>query len=758
MRTPDRSGYINPGSSQTTGHDKHVMDYVRILYKRRWIALPVFLVVFLIGAVNALRKVPVYQSRVQLLIEKDTPNVATLDQMFQSQDGWMSDEFYQTQYRILQSRTLARRTIDQMKLWDAPRLGNGPVPKASISVMGLFWSGVYSVIDLAKGTFADDTPAPTTTPAAPVELADNLPAETAAQSGRIDQFLGGLSVVPVRNSRLVEVRYTNTDPVFAAAAANAVAKTYIQQSMELKFNTSKEATDWLSGQLGEQRKAVEASEAALQAFREKNGAVAISDSGSDIVVARLADMNAALTKAKTERINKESLYNQLRAVEGTSGIDALPLILANEFIQKLRSDLTDLQRQQAQLAERYGPRHAEMIKIKTAIDSADAKLRLEIMKVVESQKNEYQAALAEERSLQSALDAQKGEAMSMNRRGIEASVLQRELESNREIYESLLQRTKETGISSERRSTNIRVIDEAEVPRGPISPNVPRDLMMSMATSLLLAVGLAFFFEQIDNRIRTPQEMKAHLGVPFLGMVPSTGKNSDANPLITGNVPANFAEAIKTIRTNLLFSSADEGLRTLVVTSAGPGEGKSIVAANIALALAQAGQRVLLVDADMRRPRVHEIFQSAQEPGLSNVLTGNSKLSESLRKSTSVEGLWTLSSGHIPPNPAELLGSRRYIDFLTSLESHFDWTIVDTPPILAVTDSAIAGRHASGVVYVVASDKTSRQAAQEALGQLEQAGVHVLGSVLNRVDLVKHPYYYAAYYRKEYAKYYVNAG
>lgn len=751
MLTPERQ-HAN-GATQHVHNDKHLMDYVRVLYKRRWIVIPVFLLVFTIGAVNALRQTPMYQSRVQLLIEKDAPNVATLDQMFQTQDGWMADDFYQTQYRILQSRTLAKQTIDAMKLWDARRLGNGPEPKAAISLTGLAMGGVRSALSFAKSMVASEPPAPAA-PAVEPRSKD----ETAAQSARIDEFLGGLSIVPVRNSRLAEIRYTSSDPVFAAEAANAVAKAYIQQNMEFKFNTSKEAADWLSERLAEQRKAVEASEAALQEFREKNGTVAVADAGSDIVVARLTDLNSALTKAKTERINKESLYNQLRSAEGTGGVDALPVILSNDYIQKMRSDLSDLQRQQAQLAERYGPRHAEMIKVRSAIESAEAKLKLEISKVVESVKTEYEAAYAEERSLQSALNSQKGEALSLNRKSIEASVLQRELDSNRQIYESLLQRTKETDISSERRTTNVRVIDEAEVPRGPISPNVPRDLMISLGTSLLLAIGLAFFFEQMDNRIRTPQEMKAYLHVPFLGMVPVTPREKDggANPLMNGQVAPNFSEALKTIRTNVLFSSAEEGLRTLVVTSAGPGEGKSIVAANLAMALAQAGQRVLLIDADMRRPRVHEIFDTPQEPGLSNILTGNAKVTEAVRRSP-VSGLWVMSSGHIPPNPAELLGSRRYLDLIASLEDHFDWAIVDTPPVLAVTDSAVAGRHASGVVFVVASDKTSRHAAQEAVSQLESASVHIVGTVLNRVDLVRHPYYYSSYYRKDYAKYYTKA-
>ncbi|HTK29886.1 MAG TPA: polysaccharide biosynthesis tyrosine autokinase [Vicinamibacterales bacterium] len=757
MKTPNRPQNPALAAAHVGPEERQLMDYVRILYKRRWIAAPVFLLVFVIGAVNALRQIPIYQSRVQMLIETDSPKVAKLDQMFQTQEGWYNDDFYQTQYRILQSRTLAKRTIDAMKLWDAPRLGNGPEPKAAISVTGMAWTAVDAAIALAKKPFADDQPArPEAAPTA--EAPADKTGETAAESGRIDEFLGGVTIVPVRNSRLVEIRYTSSDPQFAAAAANALAKAYIDQNMEFRFNASKDAADWLGSRLGEQRKALESSEAALQAYKEKNGAVSVAENASsNIVVQRLTDLNAALTKAKTERITKEAQYNQLKSAEGSGALDTLPSVLANEYIQKLKTELADAQRNAATLAQRYGERNPEMIKATGAVQAADAKLHAEIAKVAESVKNEYETALSQERTLQGALDSQKHEALSLQSKGIEFGVLQREVESNKQIYESLLQRTKETGISGELRATNVRVVDPAEVPRAPISPNVQRDLMMSFGGSLALAIGLAFFFERIDNRIRTPQEMKAHLGVPFLGMVPAVAdKNGSENPLLNNGVSPNFVEAFKTVRTNVLFSSSEDGLKTLVITSAGPGEGKSIVAANLALALAQAGQRVLLVDGDMRRPRVHEIYDCAQEPGLSNVLTGHAKLSEALRKSA-VPGLWLLAAGQIPPNPAELLGSRRYLDLIASLDEHFDWAIIDTPPVLAVADSSIAANESSGVVFVVGSDKTSRQAARAAVEQLLAANAHIVGSVLNKVDLIKHPYYYAAYYRKEYARYYVSS-
>ena len=260
MKTKDRSKNPVLAAAQPAAEEKHVLDYVRVLYKRRWIALPVFMIVIVIGAVNTMRQTPIYQARTQLLIEKDSPKVARLDQMFQAQEGWYNDDFYQTQFRILQSRTLAKQAITAMNLWNAPRLGNGPEPQSGISVQGMFWGIVGEAVSLVKAPFKG-AEAPPPAPAAPTAVD-----ETAAQSSRIDQFLGGLTIVPVRNSRIVEILYMSSDPVFAAAAANNVAKTYIQQNMELKFSASKDAADWLTERLTEQRRALEASEAALQAY------------------------------------------------------------------------------------------------------------------------------------------------------------------------------------------------------------------------------------------------------------------------------------------------------------------------------------------------------------------------------------------------------------------------------------------------------------------------------------------------------------
>jgi succinoglycan biosynthesis transport protein ExoP len=715
----------------------HLMDYIKVLVKRRWTAATVFLLVFVSVTVYTFTATPIFESSARLLIEAEEQHVVSFKQVI-DEDQQKAD-YYQTQYNILQSRSLARKTIEGLKLWDNPLFGGGPKSNRGITA-----GAVAYVTGFFKSAPASSEPA----------AAD----ETLDQSQRIDRFLANLTITPIRNSRLVDVKYRLSDPALATRIVNTLATNYIQQSLEYKFMASKEATDWLGERLTEQRRQVEQAESKLQQYREQNDAISLQDR-ENIVVQKLGDLNAAVTKAKTERIQKEAMYNQLSAIQRNSAaLDTFPAILGNTFIQQQKGALADLQRQLAQASDKLGDKHPDIVKLRTAIESSQNKLQAEIGKVVQSVRNEYQAALAQEQSLTSALGQQKGEALSMNRKGIEYSVLDREVQSNKQIYESLLQRAKETGVSGELKTSNIRVVDQAERPRAPLTPRKALNLALAGLGGGLLALGFVFFFEYVDSRIKTPDEIKAHLGIPFLGMVPAiAGKLPAAGePLINAGVTQGFAEAFRAIRTNVLFSTADEGTRTLVVTSTGPGEGKTTVACNLAIGLAQTGQRVLIIDADMRRPRVHGVFGRPQEPGLSNVLVGNAKASDSVLKSN-VPGLWILTAGRIPPNPAELIGSQRCKDFLSSLKEHFDWIIVDTPPVMAVTDAVIAANSASGVVFVVGAEMTSRHAARVAIEQLANGHAHFVGAILNRVELEKNAYYYSQYYRREYNGYYQQA-
>jgi capsular exopolysaccharide synthesis family protein len=264
-----------------------------------------------------------------------------------------------------------------------------------------------------------------------------------------------------------------------------------------------------------------------------------------------------------------------------------------------------------------------------------------------------------------------------------------------------------------------------------------------------------FFFEYADNRIKSPNEIKAHLGLPFLGMIPALTDEIDGTPLLDNGVNAGFAEAFRMVRTNLVFSTVDAGSQAICITSSGPGEGKTLVGSNLAVALGQTGQRVLLIDADMRRPRVHEVFEMAQEPGLSNLLVGDAKTADAVKQTRS-KGLWVLPAGRIPPNPAELLGSTRFKDFVTTVSQHFDWVVIDSPPVMAVADAAVIANIASGVVFVVGAEMTSRTVARTAVEHLANARGRLIGAVLNRVDLDGNAYYYSQYYRRQYGEYYTS--
>ena len=729
--------------SQEVADAPHLTDYLKVLHKRRWTAATAFLLVMASVTVYTFTATPIYEARTRLLIEAENPNVITFKEVIDEDQA--KADYYQTQYNILQSRALARKTIESLKLWEHPLLDRAAGKGKGFSASRLIGGAVGLVTGMVSS--------------APAAAADSPGGEeTEAQSRAIDALLDDLAISPIRNSRLVDLKFRSPDAALSTRIVNALAKNYIDQTLEYKFSASKEANDWLDGQLAEQRKEVEAAEAKLQAYREQHDAISLEDR-QNIVVQKLTDLNAAVTKAKTERIQKEAMYKQLRAIESNpAALDTFPAILANSFIQQQKAELAQLQQQYTQLSEKFGEKHPEIVKTRSAIQNAQLKLQIEINKVVQGVRTEYQAALAQETSMSAALGQQKTEALSMNRKGIEYSVLERDMQSSKQLYENLMQRAKETSVSSELKSSNIRVIDRAERPRDAASPRKGLNLLLGLLSGMVLAIGLTFFFEYLDSRLKTPEEVKAHLGLPALGMVPALAPKSwkGREPLIHIGVPPGFAEAFRTIRTNVLFSSAEEGSRALVITSTGPGEGKTTVACNLAIGFAQAGQRVLLIDADMRRPRVHDVFARRQEPGLSNVMVGNAKASQSVYK-TGVPGLWLLAAGHLPPNPAELLGSQRFRDFVMSLKEHFDLILIDSPPVMAVTDAVIAAHAANGVVFVVGSEMTSRQAARAAVEHLEQGRVHFVGAILNRVDLDRNSYYYSNYYRHEYGAYYRQA-
>jgi polysaccharide biosynthesis transport protein len=709
----------------------HIREYVMALYRRRWIAMAAFALVFGTVAAYTFTATPIYVASARVLFDSDRQNIVNFKEVVEPDEA--RSDYYQTQYNLLESRSLARQTLLNLNLMNHPELAG---------TAGGGWGLDSFYAFLRKHSHGTTTgPAPT--------AAD----ETRAESAAIDNFIDRLEISPLRSSRLTDVGFRSTDPALAARLVNEHVRAFIEQNLDYRFQASKEASDWLAGQLKDQRRQVEAAEIALQRYRESTDAISMQDR-ENIVVQKLADVSAAVTRAKTERIEKEARYQQLLSLrDSNAALDTFSAVLTNSFIQQQKAELTTLQRQERQLSERLGDRHPDMIKVRTAVQGAQEKLDSEIAKVVESVKNEFLTAQAQERALVGALNAQKLEALATNRKGIEYGVLQREVESSRQVYDSLLQRAKETGVSGALKTSNIRVVDAAEVPRSPVSPRRMLNLLSGMLGGGLFAIFIAFFFEYIDNRLKSPEEVTQHLGLPTLAVLPHVEAGGD--PLVTASVAAGFTESIRGLRTNLLFAKAcDDGPRTLVLTSTGPEEGKSVTAANVAISLAEAGHRVLLVDADLRRPRMNEIMSVKQEPGLSNILVGSVTPSQALQRSTT-SGLWLLAAGRIPPNPAELLGSEQFVRFLASLKGFFDWVIIDSPPVMAVTDATILAQRASAVLFVVQAEKTNRYRARHALSRLRRVHAPLVGVVLNGVNFSGNSGYYSDYYSPEYTRYYV---
>ncbi|HXT69803.1 MAG TPA: polysaccharide biosynthesis tyrosine autokinase [Vicinamibacterales bacterium] len=720
---------------------QHFTDYLRVLYKRRWVAAGAFTLVFAYSATTSLRKTPIYEATSQLLIEKDAKRAGSLSTVLQESEGWYDDDFYQTQVRMLQSRALAWRALQSMGMADAPSAKEREALAEAAAKRNQ--GGILrSLADLLGAPRAIEPPS-----------AD----ETGWQSARIDRFIGGLIVTPVRNSRLVNIRYQSPDPALAARAADALAQAYIAQGLSFRALASKDANQFLADQLKEQRTKLDDSERALQAYKEKHGAVALTDPQNNIIARKLGDISAEVTRARNERLEKEQLHKTLIELrKDPAKLDTFPAIRANAAIQRLRTDVAELKNRDAQLAVTFGENYSERRTIAASLTTKSEQLQQEVGKVVESIRNEYEIALGREQALEKQLQDQKAESLSQDNVAIGYLALEREAVSNRQLYNDLMSRAKVTGVTGEYKGTNVQVIDAAEMPRTPVLPDHPRDLTFGLMTAFLLAVGLAFGMEYLDSRIKTPDDIKAYLGVPFLGLVPVVPpkEQQGISPLLARGVPPAFSEAMRAVRTAVLFSTAADGARSVMVTSTAPSEGKTVVSTNLGEALAQAEQRTLIVDGDMRRPRVHDVFEVAQEPGLSNVLVGAVDVTAAIR-STSNPFLWILPAGHIPPNPAELLGSARYRKLLADLGKDFDWIIVDAPPVMAVTDAAVVSNGVGGVVFVVGAEMTPRRTAQNALEQLASARAKVIGAVLNRVDVHRHSYYYAQYYRKDYTRAYI---
>jgi capsular exopolysaccharide synthesis family protein len=682
-----------------------VYDYFRILIKRRWLIMLVFFAIVAYTALKNFTETPIYEATVQLLIERQTPRY--IDQPgASSQPNSPGEEFYQTHYKLLESRALTKKVAEKLNL------------KSNPSYASIFQNLPPNADDAMKQRAEEDL---------------------------ISAITRNVKVNPIRQSSLVNVSFSNPDPKFAATMVNTLAQSYIEQSLDLRFATSQEAAAWLKEKLIEGRKKLEESEAKLNQYKREHNIVALDDKES-ITSQKLEQLNKDLIAAQTQRMEAETRFKEVSRGQPISQV------LKDPLIQTLKGQEAKLIAEQSELSRKFGADHPRMIRLTNELAATRSKIGAEMGQIVQAIKNEYYMAKAQEENLKGALEKQKGETQDLGDRNIEYRVLLRDVETNRALYENMLKSLKTTTAAENTPATNIRIVDPATIPDTPVSPRKLRNLMLGTVIGLVLGIGLALFMESLDTTLKTPEEVEGWLEIPNLALIPHMDFTS-GNPLKEefpelivhhGTQPL-ASESYRGLRTTILFSTPGQAPRILLVTSSLPLEGKSLTSANLATAMAKAEPNVLLVDADLRRPSLHKIFHTPAEPGLSNFLVG--ELDDLPIVETIVPNLFIVPAGKIPPHPSELLGSERMREFLDLAKSRFGRIIIDSPPLMSVTDAAILSTQAEGVLLVVKAEFVPRKAAMDARDQLLEVNATLLGVVFNNIQTQRNGYFYNSYYR-----------
>ena len=722
------------------GGDPHLFDRLSVLYKYRWAAIAVFMLVVSWVMVDSYTRIPAYRAMARVLVEDPNADIATPTEIARSVQVGDPDMYMQTQLRIMKGRDLAQRVAAKLDMNRVAEF-NGQGPKPTQLAVTIAWVKYYAAWPYRIIT---------STPHDPPATANSFNAVNAASYP--DALLVRMNVVQVRGSQLVDMTFDSADPQFAARAANTFAEEYVSHNLELKVQTLNTSADWLTGEVQKQALLVKASDLKLAEYKETQDAGAL-DSGQNIVVARLTQSSDAANRARMDRIQKEGLWRQIEAAG--EDIESITSVVNNPNIQNLRTSLNQLSQDKARATERYGERHPEYQKAVTALNNAEAQLREEIRKARQTAKSEFDNALQQEREMQGQLGESKRQATALGRKSVDYAVLLREAESNHTIYNQLVTREKELRVVANSRTNNVRVVDKAEVPGLPFTPNHRRDWAYAIALGIALGLGLAFGIDYLDDTVKTPDDIARRLKLKFLGLVPIV--SGDRHPLISGPVPHDFGEAYRSIRTALAAQLPGTGPRVVAVASSQPLEGKTTTAVNIAMALAVGGARVLLIDADMRRPSVHKALRMSNDRGLSQLLAGQARMREVVQR-THDPNLLTITAGRTPANPSELLASDRMRALLSGLETGpFDWIIIDTPPVLAVTDAVILAPLVAAVVFVIGAEMTRWRLAERAVETLLGSNPRQVLAVLNKVNFGRNKYYYSRYYGHQYKNYYAES-
>ncbi|MGH9532800.1 MAG: GumC family protein [Terriglobales bacterium] len=717
-------GHLPPAVS-----DFSLKDYWNVIEKRKWTVLTTLIIIVTLIMLWSFQTTPLFEATARMAVYREDTNDLGLRDSMGMAEPVEYDYTVQldTQVEIIESDAVALQVIRDLRLDSHPLFATSRSAPA------------------AK---------PTAVPAGPVQF------DNAEEAELLDLFKGNMRVNSVPHTRLIDITYTSPDPKVAAEVANAIVHAYVERNFRTKFESTMQTSEWLAKQLSDLQLKVESSQEKLVRYQREKGILGL-DEKQNIITTKLEELNKELMAAEGDRMQKEAAHK----IAAAGNEELIARADNGTIITKLRSELAELRSQHARLATQFGPSYPRVMELRNQMKELEGAIQDEIQRLSKGLETDYQTALARERMLAQAFEKQKRAANELNESAIQYTLLKREVETNRQLYEGLLQKLKEASVSVGLRSNNVRIVDAARVPLIPTKPNIPRNILLGLLAGVFSGVVLAFIQENLDTTLRSPQHVEEVLGLPCVAVIPAdspsagkpkygrmlplpTPKNSvsPAVELVSHNRPkSELAEAYRALRTSILLSNSGRPPKVILLTSALPQEGKTTTSTNCAIVLAQRGARVLLVDADMRRPGVRKAFGLEVKNGLSSLLAGNSSFEDVVVRMEGMPNLHIVPAGPIAPQPAELLGSAQMNEYLSRWRQEYDHVVIDSPPALTVTDAVVLSVEADAVILIVRSHSTSKDALRRTLEMLAQVNVFATGVVLNGVDMNEPGTYYYGY-------------
>ncbi len=705
----------------------HLRDYIKVILKRKNTVITFFVVVFVVVLIGTISTTPLYKATNKIVIEKTDPGVFIGNYGYTHHDP----QFQETQYQLIKSVAVSRKVVDMLNLettYDTYINNKHRLLPSITDITGSFSSLLSFLLGTKKIT---------------EEETDSSKADMIAKIINED-----IVVKPVRNSKMVEISYISTNPELSRLIANTVAQAYIETVLDLNMSSVRYGIDWMTKKAQEEKQKIEKSEEVLQRYVKSHNFVTIENKLA-IVPQQISELNSMLTRAELKKKEIENLYNKVKDISDKSGeAETITAIATEPTLQSLRQQIIKSEQNIKELSQKYGHKHPLMLKAVEELNLLKAKRDQEIKRIVESIRHEYELSKENETTLRKRLAEMKREAIGLNEKMMEYNIINREVETNKQIYDALLKKINEQGVIEQSKPVNIMIVEKAEMPKSPFKPKKAMNLLLGIIVGIFGGIGLAFFVEYLDNTIKSPEDAESKLDVPVMGVIPLIASaDKPIETLLLDEHSSAFAESYKAIRTAIILSSAERPPRRILITSSAPGEGKTVTSINLATAIAQSGYKVILIDCDMRKPRIHKVFEFDNSKGLSTYLAGASDAN--ILKESPMSGLGIITSGPIPPNPSELLSSKRMSEILDYYGERYDFIICDSPPVLTVADSLILSKLLDGIILITRADMTTYENAKKCIKSLASVNASLLGIGINALDIKKggySSYYYSYHY------------